>query len=287
MAQSNFGSYTDRLLELCNETFSTLYYNVLKRYWHDNKFMAKMPRNYAFTNWRKGIYEVYIPTRDEPACNLQYYRVAVKILPELDRDISKTESAAMRKLQIRPNGVLDSELIVLMAEKRSEKAKKERQFLRGFKHVKKPGYLTAQIITNIPEIAFKRMLTLISKFIEKRIDKLLEKMDFQPWQYDFKEKQQFYYSYLFSLIERFSHLIATTLRSFSHVLYWVNGKIKAVKREIGRQSMLKMAIHKIRELKPLLKDLGLAKSELLCDLEKALNTIPMKSDSFRKTRMKH
>jgi len=240
---NSFGVFTDRILQLSNETFSTLYKNVLKQYWHDGRFMAKMSRNYAHTDWPKGIYEVYIPTRDDPAMNLRYYRIVIKVLPNIDAESAHVESVIQQAPQQTPMGIVDSELIVLVAPHL-----KRRGFIRGWRHIKHPGYLTAVVVSKIPEIAFKRILTLVANFLEKRIDKLLEKLGFQPWEYDYIKKEEFYYKSVRSIIEQYSHLIAVTLRSFSHVLAWVKGKIRSVLHEIGLMNMAQQALRPLRQL---------------------------------------
>lgn len=269
LREEPYGSYVDRMLELCNETFSPLYHHVLKQYWHNNVLQARMPHNQVVTNWQDGKYEVYIPTRDSLDRNMQYYRVVIHVVPELDRDLAKRESITLQTPLNIPNGIIDSELQVVVAPTRTAKARKERQFLRGFRHIPKPGYLTAVVVCKIPEIAFKRILTLMSKFIEKRILKLLESLNFYPWQHDYSKLERFYYTYTY-IVEKFGYSLASTLKCFSHVLNWINGKVKAVKREIGRQSMVKMAFQKVRELKPILKELKIVNPALLEQLEKAL-----------------
>jgi len=240
---NSFGVFTDRILQLSNETFSTLYKNVLKKYWHDGSFMAKMSRNYAHTDWPKGIYEVYIPTRDDPAMNLRYYRIVIKVLPNIDAESAHVESVVQQAPQQTPMGIVDSELIVLVAPHL-----KRRGFIRGWRHIKHPGYLTAVIVSKIPEIAFKRILTLVANFLEKRIDKLLEKLGFQPWEYDYIKKEEFYYKSVRSIIERYSYVIAVSLKSFSHVLAWVKGKLRSVLHEIGLMNMMRQAFKPLNQL---------------------------------------
>lgn len=265
-AQNPFGLFNESILEQCNHTFSLMYHHVFKGYWHTS-MDARMPRNYCTTQWQNGTYEVYIPTRSNMENNIQYYRITVKVLPELDWETVKEQLPDSMRQTIRPNGIVDSELIVFIAPKRSEKARKERQFLRGFRHIKKRGYLTAIVINPIPEICMKRMLTLIANFLKTRIKKLLEKLNFQPWQYDYKGKEYLYYSKLVDIIESFSYSIATTLRSLSHSLNWILMKLKHTLRQIGRQSMAKMAINKFFELKTLLKDMRFSNPQIVKKLE--------------------
>lgn len=238
------GSYADKILQFCNETFSTMYHNIFKRYWHDGTFYAKMSQSYASTDRENGLYEFYVPTRDDPSGCMAYYRIAVKVVPELDSQTARQESLLVQKPMRTPMGYIDSELIALVTPKL-----KSRGFIRGFRHKPKKGYLTASIITKVPEIAFKRLLTLIQNFLERRIKALLETLDIPQWKLNYKEASLLYYvEEATYIIERFSHAIASTIRCFSHSLSWVKGKIKSVLHEIGVQNMTKLALKPLKDL---------------------------------------
>jgi hypothetical protein len=202
-----------------------------------------MSRNYVSTDWQNGQYEVYIPTRESLESNMQFFRIAIKVTSEVDNATARTLAQTLQKPQITPIGIIDSELQVIIAPKL-----KSRGFIRGFKHTKKPGYLTAVVVSKIPEIAFKRILVLVAKFLEKRLDKLLERLDFQPWQLDYRENKTLYYTIMRSIIERYSHSIALTIKSFSHVLSWVKGKLRSILHEIGLQNMAKLALRPLEQL---------------------------------------
>jgi len=242
-SNSFFGQYSDKILQLCNETFSTMYANIFKRYWHDGKFMSRMPCNYCKTDWKDGVYEVHIPTREDPEFNMAYYRIIVKVLPELDMETAKQESQKLQASLNPPMGYKDSELIVLVSPKL-----KKRGFLRAFKHVKRPGFLTGLFVTKVPEIAFKRLLTVLKNFFQRRIAKLLERLEVRPWHLDYKEDTLYYINDVTYIIEHFSHGIACTVKCFSHCLSWFVGKIRSVKHEIGVQNMIKLSFRPLREM---------------------------------------
>jgi len=239
-----FGYYCDRVLELCNHAFSPMYYRVFKRYWHDGKVMARMARNYCATDWENGVYEVYIPVRERlDGANMQYYRIVVKVVPEVDPWIARDEAKRLSENPLYPPlGVVDSELVAIVAPRR-----KARGFIRGFRHIQKRGYLTAVIISKVPEFTFKRLLTLITNFLKTRINKLLEKLHLENWQKDYVSEDRLYYI-ISNIIERFSYGIAVTLRSLSHSLSWLLAKLKTVFREIGLQNTVISALRTIRKL---------------------------------------
>jgi hypothetical protein len=98
-----YGCFVDGILEYCNETFSTMYRHIFQKYWHNNTFMAKMPRNYCITDWKNGRYEVYIPTRDSADRNLQYFKISISIMEKVDYETARTETEAMRNGLINVN----------------------------------------------------------------------------------------------------------------------------------------------------------------------------------------
>lgn len=247
---ASFGLFAESILDQCNQAFSLMYYHVFKQYWHTS-MDARMPRGYFVTNRSMGIYEVYFPTRASLGSNMQYYRIVIKVVPELSHEQVKAESKTLTIRQCQPNGIVDSELVCLIAPKRSEKARKERQFLRGYRHVKKLGYLTAIIINPVPEICMKRLLMLIATFLKRRIKKLVEKLGYEPWQYDYKKGSSFYYSYLSNVIENYSYSIAQTLRCFSHSYSWIRKQLKRTMHEIGRQTLVRVKLNQLFEVKRL------------------------------------
>ena len=126
---------------------------------------SRVKRNYCDTSWDEGEYEFYMPTRERiDGANMQFYRVIVKVVPEIDRETIRREHRALLKPRIKPAGVMDSELVVFVAPRRTEKGIKERQFLRGFRHRRVNdnhySWLTAIIINKAPEICMKRLLVL-------------------------------------------------------------------------------------------------------------------------------
>lgn len=269
-----FGLFTDGILEYCNETFSTMYRHIFQKYWHNNNLIAKMPRNYVATDWKNGRYEVYIPTRDSADMNMQYFRISISVLPRVDYETARSESEAMRNGLIAVNGKVDSELNVIIAPHL-----KQRGFIRGFNHAKgKKGYLTAVIVSKFPEICFKRLLVLLTKFFETRLKKLLENLGFEPYQYDYMDCKKFYYSYVQFIVERYSYLIGLTIKNFSHCLAWFDGKLKSVLHNIGLQNTLKMAMKPLKE-----QSLSKTDKRTLIEMFKAvigeLPTVkPMRSD---------
>lgn len=249
-----YSEYVSNILQQANTSFSVMYHKIFKQYWHDGKFTARMSQNYVFTDWQKGVYEVFIPTREDPTANLSFFRIAIKVLEKADSETVKAESTAMQRPFKMPMGIIDSELIVLVAPHL-----KRRGFIRGFRHVNKKGYLTAVVVSTIPEIAFKRILHLLVNFFDKRVTKFLEALGFNaPWQYDYKERSMLYYTY--NIIERFSHSIGLTLKTLSHSLGWFKNQLKDVYREIGRQNMAKMAFQTLNKAKEFFNDAGLTVS---------------------------
>lgn len=229
-----------------------MYRRVYKAYWHNSTF-ARVKKNYVYTNWDKGEYEVYLPTNQHPDLNMNYFRIMVKVLPEVDKDIIKEELKGLIQPRVQPAGVEDSELIVFVAQKRTEKGIKERQFLRSFNHsppiflnMKSPGYKTAIVISKVPEIAMKRILMIVANFLKNRIQKLLKALGLEPWMIDYVKEERLYYM---TIIEHFSLSVNNFVKSMSHALSWILSKLREVMYEIGRQNMIYSAIEPISRLR--------------------------------------
>jgi len=255
-----------------------MHHKIYREAWN-NSMTANLNRNQVTTGWKEGEYECYIPTRleSERDC-LQFYRIIVKVLPKLDRQTINESLEKMQQPRLNPIGSVDSELIVYIAPYRSERARREGQTwryggkLRGFRHIKKKGYLTAIIVNPSPLICLKRLYTIIIKFLKSRIAGLLKKLDFQPWQYDYRRKEYLYYSKLVSIIEGFSYLIAQTLKVLSHSLNWIMKRKEQTLKAIGRQNMLKEAMHKLRDLKNIFSFLGVKEKGKLAEIEQVLTS---------------
>jgi hypothetical protein len=115
-----FSVYSERVMELCAKHFSPMHKEVFRHYWHTSDFTL-MPRSYYLSNHEEGLLEFYIPTK-ESVGSLQYYRIAIKILPEIDHVAFETEIRSMKHNHlIMPNGKIDSELLVVVGQNLTEK----------------------------------------------------------------------------------------------------------------------------------------------------------------------
>jgi len=128
-------------------------------------------------------------------------------------------------------------------------------------------------INKSPEVAFKKLLELFVTFYRERIGKLLEKLDFEPWQYDYRRKDYLYYSGISDIIEGISYSLGQSFRSLSHSLNWFLMKLRGLMHEIGRQNMLQQKIERLSRIKTELKEESLDTSEVegrikrLCQLK--------------------
>jgi hypothetical protein len=274
--QIPFGTYTDKILEYANQTFATMYHKVFKQYWHDNKFFAKMNQNYTTTDWQNGTFETYIPTRDQTH-GLSYYRIAIKLVPEIDKQTLHEEAQKLQQPMHSPTGQLDSELQIIISPKL-----KKWGFLHAFRHVQKKGYLTNVYITRShnqtlpPEVLWVRILRFISEFLNKRILAFLDALKLQPYQWDHKDMNMLYYICNNSaILSRFSHAIRTSIVSMSHTLDVILHRIWSLKDEIGSQTLAKQAIKPLLDLKPdKLKDVFIyIRQELKDNLQRKSNQL--------------
>lgn len=253
-----FGEYVDKILGYANQTFATLYHTTYKKHWHNGTFYAKMTQNYTTTDWQNATFETYIPTQDATH-GLSYYRIAIKILPEIDNQTFHQEAEALRTPLHMPPGELNSEFQVIISPKL-----KKWGFIRSYRHRRdKKGYIsniyitktldkkTGKSLTIPPEVVWIKILRAISTFLDKRLHAFLEALNLHPWQTDHKDNNTLYYICCNSaIVSRFSHSIRTSLSVMSEVLDRLLHKIWAIKEDIGNQSIAKHAIKPLLDLSP-------------------------------------
>ena len=220
-----FGTYVDTFFELISEIFSRAYTKVYSGYWNDG-LEQRMRRDYTSTDWNNCIYETYVPVAAVEDQNMSFFRIVMKVVPEISQKEAKELSVDLMRPLEKPVGVIDSELIVLVAPRR-------KGYTHGFKHVPMRGHLTAIIINRNAIEVVKKLSRIIYKFIEKRMDALLEKFgiqrDCKAHEVYYKKKGSFYYiKYINNRRVNFPlHLhIIKTIRCLSHFLDWMVQRLR-------------------------------------------------------------
>ena len=241
-----FGSYTDQILQYANETFSVLHHKFLKEIWGDNKTTAKLHHNQCFTDWQKGVYEIFIPTRDNVEHNLSYYRIAIKVLPEISQELKLTEAQALSNLIKQPLGIVESELLILIAPRQNKWG-----LVRGFKHLNKPGYFTAVFVNKSPEIVWKRVMSHILNFIAKRLDGLMAALGFETWVWKWILSKRNTYCSNIRILENYSYVIRQSFETLVLLYQHFKDKLRLVLGEIGAENV---ALAVLRPLKALRMD---------------------------------
>ena len=230
--QPSLGDYTDKILQYANETFSVLHHKFLKQIWGDNKTTAKLRYNQCRTDWQKGFYEVYIPTRDSVHNNLAYYRIALQVLPAASNSTKREAARQLRQNMQKPLGVVESELLILIAPRQDRWG-----LVRGFKHDPKPGFFTAVFVNRSPDIVWKRVLDCVHNFISKRLDGLMRALGFETWLWKWLLKKNDDCSNIINILERFSSLIRQSVETFVRLVRWFRDKMCVVLAEIGVQNV--------------------------------------------------
>jgi adenosyl cobinamide kinase/adenosyl cobinamide phosphate guanylyltransferase len=271
----NMGDYTDKILGYANETFSVLHHHFLKEIWGDNKTTAKLHSNQCHTDWQNGRYEVYIPTRDSVNYNLEYYRVAIQVLPEASNETKREEANKLRQNKHAPLGIIESELLILIAPKVNHWVPGG---VRGFKHLgpHKP-YFTAVFVNKSPEIIWKRVLDHIHNFISKRMDGLMCSLGFETWVWKWLLRKNDDCSNILSILKHFSYSIRQSAETFVKLIQWFRDKMKLVLEEIGVQNVaLSKTTREIREEIQMLKKALLVKvkEEVQRDMLRVAGLIP-------------
>jgi len=220
-----FGVYVDDVLELLAEDFAPAYKHVFSYYWN-NSMVARVRRNYSEPYFDDALYEFYIPIQAHKEVNMTWFRVCVKVVPEISQEKARELAVDLMKPRMKPAGIVDSELIAIISPTRVG-------YVHGFKHVPLKGHLTAIICNRNPLKAVNILKKLISKFIEKRVDALLGKFgiqrDCEVHEIWYKKKGSFYYIYNNRNRRRtvpLYYVIRQTVRCLSRFLGWLRRRAK-------------------------------------------------------------
>ena len=259
-----YGMWQTRVLEILQTVFSPMYKNVWEQNWNTSMF-ANMRRPYIYCDFEDGVYEVYIPTVIDADNKLHYWRIIVKAYDEIDQETVDRNQKSLQTPFVRPMGIIDSETICHLASSTTPELQHKlkclwtaggrrawfKGLLRGFKHDRRKGYFTPIVVHESPDIAVKRLLSLIYNFLKKRIVALLKKLKLQTWMFEeYLTKRQT--SSLLMLVEKYSVTMHTIVKSFLDSFDWLKVKLKDLYAEIGRQtvqkSKIKPLINEIRQV---------------------------------------
>lgn len=266
-----FATFTEKILQYANDTFSVLHHKFLKQIWGDNRITAKLHHNQCTTNWQKGVYEIYIPTRDSIHNNLEYYRIAIKIQPYNSNQTKKQEAKEMMRLMQQPLGVVESELIILVAPRQDRWG-----LVRGFKHLNARGHFTAVITNRSPEICWKRIIDHIHNFLTKRADGLMRSLGFETWLWKWMLHKNQIRS-IITILKHFSFSIQQSAETFFKLISHLRDKMKVILEEIGVQNVaLSKTTREIREEISILKKALVKKveQEVRMDVLRVVGMIP-------------
>jgi len=223
---------------------------------------ATVTKPYYYCNFEERVYEIYVPTTIDAFNHMHYWRIIVKVYQEIDEESLTKNQNSLKNPYARPVGVIDSETICHLAMTTTEEHRHKlkclwkaggrkawfKGLLRGFKHQKKRGYFTPIIVHQSPDIAVKRLLSLLYNFLKTRITQLLKRLKLQPWMFnEYLEKRN--NNSLLMLIERYSVTLRTITKSFLETFDWLKMKLKDLYAEIGRQNVQKTKI------KPLIEEI--------------------------------
>jgi hypothetical protein len=254
-----FGVWRTRTLEILQTVFTPMYRRVFESNWN-NSMYATMVKPYYYCDFEQGIYEVYIPTTIDAFNRMHYWRIAVKVYDKIDKDLVEANQHNLETPYVRPLGVIDSETVCHLARTQTNSYRNAlrelykqggrkawfKGLLRGFKHKQKKGYFSPIIVHESPDIAVKRLLSLIYNFMKTRFKAFLKKLKLQPWMYEeMLEKRNL--KSLLILVKDFSLTICTITKSLYGSFDWIRMKLKDLYAEIGRQTVQKSKIRPLIE----------------------------------------
>mgnify|MGYP001226687364 CR=1 FL=1 len=273
-----------------------MHFRVFKEYW-SNSYHNAMPKPYYSSNIEESMIEFYIPTFSDHDGSVKYHRIILKTVPVLDKKIFRNEADKLKSTHLlKPNGRIDSETIIVVAQQLSEEAKalrlrykaykevdpktKNTWFLRGRKTFQ--GYFEMPVIAREPERCLKRILVRLAKFYRERLTKFLE-----PYHLETLARKDGSWDRSESLwrIGKVRHYLLYTnvgdtgsidyveqqaVFCISKSIWWLNHKIRYIFGEVAKQSVKFRAESNLEALKRQFIGANLLnrKQEILDTLEK-------------------
>ena len=122
LESSPFGVFVEELVEMLMDTFAPMYQKVYRPLWNNGVY-GEVKRPYYYVDHDSGILEFYVPTCLNGEGFMQYNRIVVRILPELDLKVWNSERRSLEHPFTSPAGLIDSESIFLVAPSTTEKWK--------------------------------------------------------------------------------------------------------------------------------------------------------------------
>jgi len=250
----HFGLFQESIINMLCETFLPIYKEVEEPLWN-NSIYGYVKRSHHFYDQDLGVFEFYVPTAANGEGFMQYCRIIVKVIPDLDPETLKEESRKLRTPYITPTGIIDSEMIFVVAQKarRDEKGNLPRGFRHGFKQPR----MTYAIVREFPERVLIGILSLVKSFFMKRYRRFVESLKLPTWMSekmlrDIKKGKKF--GLIYNLGQRFSLTIMTILENFLGLCSFISRKLKKIYRVIGEQNVLAESIRKLNKLKEVLAE---------------------------------
>jgi len=266
------GLFAEGFLELCQGFFAPMYRRVSSAWWNNGVYGA-VKRAYYMCNFDVGVAEYYVPTVLNGENFMQCHRIVVAVLPELDEEKYEGEINRLVRPLSMPLGFIDSETIFVVAPKvtRQHAFKVWREKFKAMLKIKRFGRrFVIPIVSPSPEIAFKKLLSHLKNFWQKRVEAFLDKLGIQPWMYDYKVRNLL--SNTIKVIENFNYQITYCLKSMvAHLIVFEDGLYEALKA-IGRLNILKSRVMDVaKRLTEALDVISVERREsLLAKLEECL-----------------
>lgn len=251
-----------------------------------------MPKPYYASDYEKGLIEFYIPTFSDHDGSVKYLRVAIKVVPVLDRESWREEINKLKGSHIlKPNGRIDSELLIVTAQQLSDDAKEKRlrwlayreidpktkntYFIRGRKQY--AGYLQMCIIRREPERAIKTILVELAEFFTIRLTKFLE-----PYNLDGLARQvgnwnrvsSIYYMPYIGRSSPIDYVEEQAIRCLSKSIWWFDAKIRYIYGEVAKQNLKIVVSEKLSEILTPLHELLSNPTITQTERETILSVIP-------------
>jgi len=194
-----------------------------------------------------------VPTALNGENIMQFYRIVVSILPEVDEGIYEGEARRLLTPFTSPAGIIDSATVFIVAPKvtREHALKVKRLKRKAMLKIKRVGRaFVIPIVSECAEVAFRKIVKHIVNFWHKRVQAFLNALKIQPWQYGYKVENvlSITINYFNRVIEKYNPQIIHVLRSMvAHFTYFRSCLAEAL-RSIGKINEVKAKLSRFAEV---------------------------------------
>jgi hypothetical protein len=226
-------SYASSVLEEFQAIEAPLYKKVWEYVWNDGSLYSRMRKPYRIYAFDKSMGEFYIPVGFNLYYNMNYHRIAIKVLERATRDEADSALSELRGRKISPAGSVTGETLILVAPRG------KRPIVRGG-FIERGTFLLV-VVDRDPRRAVARVWSLILNHLKKLFRAFVRSLGLEDWMleeyYRFQDS-----SLLIQLIKKYSGPIQRMFQSHSKTVAFIGERLERLRSRIDAEEVLKSIV---------------------------------------------